>query len=125
MDTYCNPISPIFTFDSIVVVFFEDKFDHAFFESANRVEKDKSVFSQTRAERILWIKETLEDPTADIRQGYDSKTKTYDNSRRVAIVKGDYVVIIKLTSEKRASFITAYVADNSIQKIMLSPEWQG
>jgi hypothetical protein len=43
---------------------------------------------------------------------------------RVAIVKNDYVVIIWLKNSKEAKFITAYVADNSIEKIRKSPKWE-
>ncbi len=125
IDIYCDPAKPILTFDGIQVAFFPDRFDHAFFESANRAMGDKSQFSRVRAERILWIKDTLEDPTADIREGWDKKNKSYDKSRRVAIVKGNYVVIIWIKSKTQAKFITAYEADNSIGKILASPRWVG
>ncbi len=65
----------------------------------------------------------LQDSAAELRVGYDSSTKSYTRSRRVAIVNGDYVVIILLYKEKHARFITAYVADNSIDKILNSPKW--
>ena len=39
------------------------------------------------------------------------------------MVKGDYVVVIQLYKEDHARFITAYVADNSIEKIIKGPEW--
>jgi hypothetical protein len=119
---YCNNTSPIITFDGIQVRFFPDGFDHAFFESTDRKNPSKNLFSKDRSERITWIKETLEDSTADIRVGWDSKTKSYDNSRRVTIVKGNYVVIIWIKNATMAKFITAYVADNSIGKILASPK---
>lgn len=123
LQTYCNPVSPIVTFDNITVQFYADGFDHAFFESTNRKTANKNQFSQQRSERISWIKEALEDATSDRRMGYDSKTKSYDNSRRVTIVKGDYVVVIWIKNATTAKFITAYVADNSIGKILASPVW--
>ena len=123
LSTYCNPANPIITFDNIRVQFFPEGFDHAFFERTNRMAANKNQFSQVRSERITWIKDTLEDGTADIRQGYDKKTKSYDQSRRVAIVKGDYVVVIWIKNATTAKFITAYVADNSIGKILASPAW--
>ena len=55
--------------------------------------------------------------------GYDSKEKGYTRSKRVSVVKGDYVVVIQLYKEDHARFITAYVADNSIEKIIKGPEW--
>lgn len=125
LQTYCNPKSSILTFDGIQVKFFPDRFDHAFFESVNRQSADKAKFSTIRAERILWIKDTLEDPTADIRVGWDKKYKSFDKSYRVAVVKHDYVVIIWIKDASNAKFITAYVADNSIGKILGSPVWEG
>ena len=49
--------------------------------------------------------------------------KGYTRSKRVSVVKGDYVVVIQLYREDQARFITAYVADNSIDKITNGPEW--
>lgn len=121
--TYC--IKPIKTFDDIAVKFYSDMFDHAFYESENRKQKDKSMLSYTRLEKMLWIKDTLQDPDAELVQGYDNKTKTHNNSSRVAIIKDDYVVIIWLKNAKEAKFVTAYVADNSIERIKKSPKWEG
>jgi len=120
--TYC--IKPIITFDNITVKFYSDMFDHAFYESVDRKQRDKSALSYARLEKMLWIKDTLQDPDAKLVQGYDNKTKTHNNSSRVAIIKGDYVVIIWLKNSKEAKFITAYVADNSIERIKKSPKWE-
>ncbi len=43
--------------------------------------------------------------------GWDRKKKRYNKKRRVAIVMGNYVVIIQLTGSRKANFITAYFAD--------------
>jgi hypothetical protein len=123
LQTYCDPTNPVVTFDGIEVRFFPDRFDHAFFESVNRQLADKAQFSRIRAERILWIRDTLQDPTADLRVGWDKKYKTYDKSFRVAVVKYNYVVIIWVKNKIYAKFITAYEADNSIGKILGSPTW--
>jgi len=122
-EVYCK--APITTFDGISVKFYSNMFDHAFFESANNWKGDKSLFSYNRAEKIMWIKETLEDPTAILKQGYIKKTKKHTNSRRVAIVKNNYVVIIRFIDRDkiRAKFVTAYEAYNSIDKILNSPDW--
>ena len=120
-EVYCK--APITTFDGISVKFYSEMFDHAFFESANKRQGDKSLFSYNRAEKIMWIKKTLEDSTAILKQGYIKKTKKYTNSRRVAIVKNNYVVVILLYGVKRARFITAYEANDSINKILNSPDW--
>ena len=120
-ETYCK--SPIITFDGISVKFFSNMFDHAFHESADKRQGDKSLFSYNRAEKIMWIKETLEDPTAILKQGWMRGTKSYTSSRRVAIVKNNYVVVIVLFGVRRARFITAYEAYGSIDKILNSPDW--
>lgn len=125
LQTYCNARNPLITFDGMIVKFFPDRFDHAFFESINRQLADKAQFSTVRAERILWIKETLQDPTATLHVGWDKKNKSYDKSFRVAVVKNDYVVVIWIRDETNAKFITAYVANNSIGKILKSPIWKG
>lgn len=120
----------IFTFDDIRVHFYDDNFDHAFYESTKRnVGKGdafyKNELSKRRLARMMWIKDTLQDEEAKIVIGYDKKTQSYKRNKRVSIVKGNYVVVIQLYGDfKNAKFITAYVADNSIDKIMHSPEWK-
>ena len=120
---YCDFSNPIFTFDGIHVRFFKEKFEHAFYESKNWKKGDKSVFSNERAEKILWIKDTLEDSNAKLKVGWDKKNKSYDSSRRVAVVRNDFVVVIHILAPQKAKFITAYEADNSISKILSSPDW--
>src|SRR5665213_3281409 len=75
-DEYCK--QNIFTFDAILVKFYSEMFDHCFYESANRQAKDKSVLSLNRLEKIYWIKDTLQDPEAFLKQGWDYKNKVYD-----------------------------------------------
>lgn len=123
---YCR--EKIFTFDSIRVHFRQSKFGHVFYESSTRNGK-KDKFSQSRAERIGWIRATLEHPKAELYQGWNKDDKVYDNSRRVSVVYDDFVVVIwmnKLDADRKptaADFVTAYVADNSIEKIRQSPKW--
>jgi hypothetical protein len=120
---YCK--NPVLTFDNIPVYFGKHKFKHSFCESSKR-DGCKDQFSSIRAERIDWIKATLQDPQAILYQGWDKKRKSYDNSRRVAVVYGDYVVVIEIKDvgkSRKAEFVTAYVADNSISKIISSPRW--
>ena len=123
---YCQ--QEIYTFDNIRVKFFDSNFDHAFYESSSRKQspnkkKHKDILSPRRVSRMLWIKDVLADPTADLRVGYDNKKGIINTKKRVAISKGDYVVIIEMTGEKKAAFVTAFVADNSIEKIKQSPRW--
>ena len=125
-DEYCKKV--IRTHDGIRVHFYDNNFDHAFFESSVRngsrhKSKSKDVFSRRRVARMMWIKDVLADESAKMYVGYDSKAKAYSQSKRVSVVKGDYVVVIQFYKEGHARFITAYVADNSINKITNGPEW--
>jgi len=67
-EAYCDPASPIFTFDGIRVQFFPEMFDHAFYESVNRKAKDKSELSLNRCEKMFWIKDALNDPDAILKR---------------------------------------------------------
>ena len=111
---YC--CSPIITFDGIEVYFRRKDFNHAFYESKDKV-KD-SAFSKERSERIYWIKAALQNPSAELYVGYDNKRKRYVRNRRVTIVYGNYVVIIELSKNKpnHAMFITAYWANSQPTK---------
>ncbi|MDL1959603.1 MAG: hypothetical protein LWX01_11070 [Deltaproteobacteria bacterium] len=57
--------------------------------------------------------------------GWDGKKKRYDRSHRVALVIDDYVVVIRLSGNQTAQFVTAYVADSlsTLAKIKGSPKW--
>ena len=124
-DEYCDSTKPIHTFDKVHVRFFENMFDHCFYESANRQAGDKSILSLNRLEKMLWIKDTLQDPEAILKKGWDRKKKTYNNTRRVAFVKGNYVVVIRFTGVLQATFVTAYEHQNdgNINKIINNPDW--
>ena len=120
--TYCA--GPLTTFDGIEVRFQHRDFDHCCFESDRRT-RQKAYFSEVRAKRLDWIKAALEDPGADLRVGWDSLRRCAHKDRRVAIISGNYVVIISLIKPDRARFITAYLADegNSLQVIKKWPKW--
>lgn len=120
-EEYCT--NPIITFDGVVIRCYEDMFDHIFYESANRVEKDKSILSLNRLEKMLWIKDVLEDESAILKQGWDNDNKMYFEDRRVAIVKGNYVVIIRFTGVLKAKLVTAYEKED-IQNILSSPDFE-
>ncbi|MBP7279298.1 MAG: hypothetical protein KBA11_07790 [Sedimentibacter sp.] len=119
---------PIITFDGIPIYFNINIFSHSFYESSLK-DSNKDVFSSIRAQRMNWIKETLENSNADLYQGWDKKLKRYIPSRRVAVVYIDYVVVVEIILKKdgklKGKFITAYKAENSIQKIRNSPKWNG
>ena len=81
-DAYCK--QEIYTFDGIRVYFYDDNFDHAFYESTDRRQgihksKKKDVPSPRRLARFYWIKDVLRDPDADLYVGYESKTKSSHN----------------------------------------------
>lgn len=121
---YCRGV--VQTFDGIRVYFSPGKFGHAFFESRAR-NGVKDTFSPVRAQRIDWIKATLEHPGADLFQGWDKGSRQYDNTRRVAVIYEDFVVVIAMSLKRdnslKANFITCYQAENSIGKIRTSPLW--
>lgn len=118
---YCA--GPIPTFDGIMVRFRKSDFDHAFFESSSPKHKDDTP-SPERRKRMDWVKLALSDPGADIRVGYDNTLRQPDQSRRVAIVKGNFVVIIRIVGEKKANFMTCYVASTrTIQLIKKGRKW--
>lgn len=126
---YCQ--QGIKTFDGIIVLFRQNDFEHAFYESV--IQKD-DTFSPKRAERMSWISAALKDPKSQLYIGWDNKKKCYDNQRRVTIVMGNYVVIIAISKKmpKQAKFITAFVADtpsrprraSTIEQIKRGPKWK-
>lgn len=120
---YCE--KEIYTYSGINVKFYEDQFEHCFFESKNFKKRDKSIFSKERAERIKWIKEVLENEEAELYVGWDRDKKVYNFNRRVSIISPEnYVVIINIINEKKAKFITAYVASQTnAKKIRNNPKW--
>lgn len=124
-DQYCLPHLDIQTIDGISVKFYEDMFDHCFYESDNRKERDKSILSYNRLEKMLWIKDTLMDPQARLKIGWDRDSKSYTLKKRVALIKENYVVIIRIIKQSKAKFITAYeIQENeNLSKILDSPDW--
>jgi hypothetical protein len=108
------------------VKFHPEMFNHAFYESYNRQKRDKSILSLNRCQKILWIKDTLEDPSACLKQGWDRDKKRYVKERRVALVKNNYIVIIQLVTLKEARFISAYEVNDSqnVARILASPDWE-
>ena len=122
-EEYC--LAEIETFDGVKVKFYEDMFDHCFYESNNRNKKDKTILSLNRLEKILWIKDTLQDADAIFKKGWDTQGKKHYTDRRVAIVKDNYVVIILVFKDKKARFMTAYEVtdDENLELIIKSPNW--
>lgn len=121
---YCR--GNIQTFDGIRVYFAASKFGHMFYESTAR-DGQKDAFSPIRAQRIDWIKSTLEHQHAALYEGWDKVARGYDSTRRVAVVYEDFVVVVAMGLKQdgtlKANFVTCYQADNSIGKIRTSPAW--
>lgn len=124
IEKYCS--RKIYTFSNIRVKFYEDQFEHSFYESQNRKKRDKSIFSIERAQRMDWIEEVLLNKEAEILVGWDRDKKKYNNNRRVSIISPEnYVVILNIIKEKEAKFITAYVASKTnAKKIRSAPVWK-
>ena len=122
---YC--LGTIFTHDGIRVYFNKNKFDHAFFEKDFARGTKSHNLSIVRAERMDWIKTTLENPDSDCFQGWNKTTRSYEETRRVQVVYESFVVVIQVSLKQdgslKANFITCYQADNSITKIRQSPNW--
>lgn len=117
---YC--IQPIVTFDNVVVRCYSDQFDHIFYESSSRSVKDKAILSYNRLEKIYWIKEALLDPTAILKMGWDAKNKKYFDDRRGAVVKDNFVVVIRFTGKLMAKIVTAYQKED-IQNVLACPDF--
>lgn len=117
----------IITFDGIRVYFKPQKFGHAFYQNSQGRAGAKDEFSPQRAERMDWIKLTLEHPEADIFMGWNKDEKCVEEDRRVSVVFEDFVVVIELSlstkGELKGNFVTCYLADRSIGKIRSSPRW--
>jgi hypothetical protein len=123
---YCAPDVTISTFDGILIKCYDDMFDHLFFESKDSKKGDKSILSLNRLEKIYWIKDTLADATALIKQGWDKSKKKYVPNRRISFVKDNYIVIISVNRKRtQARLITAYEMQNNekIENIRNAPNW--
>jgi len=112
------------TVDGIRVFFPKHQFNHAFFESTSRRLGDKSVFSLDRARRIDWIAPALADANADLYEGWDKRKRVHTRDSRACVAFGDYVVIIMLNKDNKASFVTAFPAkETTLTKIQSGPRW--
>lgn len=105
--------------------FYEDQFEHAFYESLNHLKRDKSIFSIERAKHMDWIEEVLKNKNAELYVGWNRDKKKYNYNRRVSIISPEnYVVILNVINEVEAKFITAYPANIiTARNIRKGPKW--
>ena len=82
-------------------------------------------FHTTGWKEYIGLKMRLKTPDSIRKVGWDSNKRKYDVTRRVALVKDNYLVVILIYAEKKARFITAYEIDNAenLDKILRSPDW--
>lgn len=122
---YCR--GTIITADGIRVYFRPQKFGHAFYENSQRRKGPKDEFSFVRAQRMSWIRLTLEHPDAQLYMGWNKDARNFEEDRRLSVVYEDFVVIIELSIDfkgsLKANFVTCYQADQSMAKIRQSPPW--
>jgi len=63
---YCDcQNNPIYTCDGILVKFYPNQFEHAFYESKNWKKRDKSIFSLNRASKITYLTRNTPAPAID------------------------------------------------------------
>lgn len=118
----------IITADGIRVYFAPQKFGHAFYENSQQQRGPKDIFSPVRAQRMDWIKFSLENAKPEnIFEGWVKVKNVYEPTRRVTVVYDDFVVVadlsINMKGELKGNFVTCYVADRSIDRIRSGPLW--
>lgn len=122
---YCR--ANIYTFDGIRVYFQPTKFGHAFYKNSQGKRGAKDEICPIRCQRMGWVKLTLENPNAQLFFGWNKDEKCLEETRRVSVVYGDFVVVVdfslNLKGELKANFVTCYEADRSINVIKQSPIW--
>jgi hypothetical protein len=120
---YAGMQSPIVTHDGLTVYFFLDNFDHAFFTNSPG-SPVKDTFALDRAERMMWVKNILQDPSVELYRRIMPNGKV----RRIALDASiPYTVIIQINKKKPniAKFITAYIVNSpsALTKMCSNPKW--
>ena len=126
IDKYVGQANSVITFDGLIVRFFPESFDHAFFTSSRRKFPRKNQFDRDRAERIDWIKYILENPTMEVYR----RVMPNGKMRRIALEPTTpYTVIVQINLKypTQARFITAYIVNSqsALRKMRSNPKWQG
>lgn len=122
---YCR--ATIYTSDGIRIYFQPQKFGHAFYKNSQGGRGGKDAFDPDRAQRMDWIRITLESAESELYQGWNKDNQSYVKNRRVSVLHEDFVVVIEISMNKKGiikgNFITCYAADRSINIIRNSPLW--
>ena len=94
--------------ETLRVVFHPHHFDHAFFKEPDKGQR-RTVWKPDRAERLLWIGYTVENPSEVYRVGTSRLNLFCRMGDRAAPW---YLVVIDRTGEVVATFTTAYPMDH-------------
>lgn len=110
-------------FDGILVDFYPEAFEHAFYRDTTRTSHDKGRFDRKRAERMDWIRSALLDEMAEVyRRDMGNKIR-----RITLLAEPRYAVITQLNPKdtSRSRFITAYLVDSdlALSKMRSNPKW--
>jgi len=112
--TRCGMIGVRETHDGDAVIFYEDRFYHAFFTTVDKISRqyNKAKFDRVRGSRIRWIGEVIQG-------NIDGTSCWYISDSPASIVKRLYVVwdeyyLVWLNPRKKGGwrFSSAYVADH-------------
>ena len=96
---------PVITPDGVIVDFYEDKFDYAFWGRSSSWQKQKDIFSWERARHMDWIRPLLTDPNSDMRR---ERGNDYRDFRLVLYYPDPYIVVTKCVKAGRETFKNAH-----------------
>ncbi len=106
--------SSLKAYDGVEVVFFEDRFDHAFFTTADRYRRPeaKNLLARDRVERIAWIGPILRGEVVGTQCWESSPVHGSDpRKNRLCIASSElYVIFLEPLRSGNWKFSTAYVA---------------
>ncbi len=124
-DTFKGKRGEIEIHDGQTVVFFEDRFKHAFFTSAYKTLRpyNKDAFVRQRAQRIHWIKAALLGQIDGV-EGWHLPSGRFDSSgnpifKRLYILwEENYLIWLEfLTGQQKWKFSSAYVESKGKRRI--------
>ena len=115
--------SPLVMHDGMRARFYPEAFDHAFYQETDRRGNPiPPVFSNERAERLLWIAECLSDAALPNYR----RVMPRGEVRRIILVQTEpYVVVLRAVRGNSAKFLTAYAIQRTrtLTGIQGNPPW--